>query len=184
MPSLVRCLSPTADTEDKMEAHNNKPVHTAPNQGEKFLLVGAELITFKLRGEDYSVFEDATQGGYGGPPPHRHLRQNEGLYVLEGEFTFHVEGEAIPATEGAFVNVPKGSLHTFENTGGRVGKLLVAMAPAGDFEKFVEEVAEQVSIDTPPTPPSEPPDADMISRIVAAGERHHLEIPPPPGENH
>jgi mannose-6-phosphate isomerase-like protein (cupin superfamily) len=174
----------TVDREDGIEEQNNKPSHTAPNQGERFLLVGAELITFKLRGEDYSIFENATQGGYGGPPPHRHLHQDEGFYVLEGEFTFHVEGEAIPATEGAFVNVPKGSLHTFENTGTGMGRLLVTVAPAGDFESFVEEVAERVSIDSPPTPPSEPPDADMISRIVAAGERHHLEMPPPPGDHH
>ena len=162
-----------------MEAQSKKPVLTAPNQGERFLLVGAELVTFKLRGADYAIMENATQGGYGGPPPHRHLRQDQGFYVLEGEFTFHVEGEAIPATEGAFAHVPKGSLHTFENTGSRVGRLLVTMAPAGDFEGFVEEVAERVSMDSPPPPLSEPPAADTISWIVAAGERHHLEILPP-----
>jgi hypothetical protein len=60
MPSLMRCSGATADEEDEMEAQNKKPVHTPPNQGERLLLVGAELITFKLRGEDYSVFEDAT----------------------------------------------------------------------------------------------------------------------------
>jgi mannose-6-phosphate isomerase-like protein (cupin superfamily) len=140
--------------------------------------VGAELVTFKLRGADYSIMENAPQRGYGGPPPHRHLRQDQGFYVLEGEFTFHVEGEAIPATEGAFVHVPKGSLHTFENTGSRVGKLLVTMAPAGDFEGFVEEVTERVSMDSPP-PPSEPRAADTVSPIVAAAERYHMEITPP-----
>ena len=163
-----------------MEAQSKKPVLTAPNQGERFLLVGAELVTFKLRGADYSIMENATQGGYGGPPPHRHLRQDQGFYVLECEFTFYVEVEAIPATEGAFAHVPKGSLHTFENTGSRVGKLLVTMAPAGDFERFVEEVAERVSMDLPPPPPSEPPAADTISWLVAAGKQHHLEIAIPP----
>jgi hypothetical protein len=59
MPSFVRCSGATADKEDKMEAQSKKTVHRAPNQGERFLLVGAELITFKLRGEGYSVFEDA-----------------------------------------------------------------------------------------------------------------------------
>lgn len=162
-----------------MEAQDERPAYAGPNQGERFLLVGSELITFKLRSKDYSVAENATRGGYGGPPPHRHLRQNEGFYVLEGEFTFHVEGEAIPAMEGAFVNVPKGALHTFENVGAGVGKLLVVMTPAGDIESFVEEVAQPVSTDSPPPPPSEPPDADTIGRIVAAAERHHLEIPPP-----
>ena len=66
-----------------MEAQSKKPVLTPPNQGERFLLVGAELVTFKLRGEDYSIMENASQGGYGGPPPHRHLRQDEGFYVLQ-----------------------------------------------------------------------------------------------------
>jgi hypothetical protein len=55
--------------EDEMEAQSKKPVLTAPNQGEKFLLVGAELVTFKLRGADYTICENATQGGYRGPPP-------------------------------------------------------------------------------------------------------------------
>jgi hypothetical protein len=66
MLGLVRCLGPTAGKEDKMEAQSNEPVHTAPNQGQRVLLVGAELITFKLRGEDYSVFENATQGRMSG----------------------------------------------------------------------------------------------------------------------
>ena len=52
-----------------MEAQSKKPRLMAPSQGERFLLVGAELITFKLRGEDYSIFENAIQGGYAGPPP-------------------------------------------------------------------------------------------------------------------
>ena len=115
-----------------------------------------------------------------GPPPHRHLRQDEGFYVLEGEFTFHVEGQAIPATAGAFVNLPKGGLPTFENTGPGIGRLLGIVAPLGDLESFLEEVGERVSLRTPPPLPAGPPDAETVSKIVAAGKRHHLHIPPPP----
>ena len=116
------------------------PVHT--DRGERFLLVGAELITFKLRGPEYSVFENATQAGYSGPPPYWHLRQDEGFYVLEGQFTFHVEGQAIRASAGTFVNIPKGSLHTFQTREAGVGRLLGIVTPPGDFERFVEEVGE------------------------------------------
>ncbi len=164
-----------------MKENRESAVHTGRGQGERFLLVGAELITFKLRGREYSVFENVTQAGYGGPPPHRHLRQDEGFYVLEGQFVFHVEGQAVPASAGSFVKIPKGILHTFQTTGTGVGRLLGIVAPSGDFERFVEEVAERVSMDTPPPPPTEPPDAAIIRRIVAAAERHHLEILPPPG---
>lgn len=146
--------------------------------GERFLLQGTELITFKAWGDTYTAFENVTRGGYPGPPPHRHLRQDEGFYVLEGAFTFDVEGEVIPATVGDFVNVPKGRLHTFANTGRGVGRLLGVIAPPGDFEGFVEEVGEQVALAVPPPLPAAPPDAAILDRILAAAARHHLAIPP------
>jgi hypothetical protein len=61
-----------------MKDTRENAVHTGRDQGERFLLAGAELITFKLRDRAHSVLENATQAGYGGPPPHRHLRQDEG----------------------------------------------------------------------------------------------------------
>jgi mannose-6-phosphate isomerase-like protein (cupin superfamily) len=142
----------------------------------RFLLAGAELITFKVRGSGYAVFENATQPGYGGPPPHRHLRQDEGFYVLEGRFTFQVDGHVIPAPPGTFVNVPKGGLHTFRTEGDGIGRLLVVVAPPGDFERFVEEVGEPVSIVAPPLLSAKPPGAVLLGRIVAAAARHHLKI--------
>jgi mannose-6-phosphate isomerase-like protein (cupin superfamily) len=126
-------------------------------QGEQFLLGGAELITFKLRGREYSVFENATRAGYGGPPPHRHFRQDEGFYVVEGQFTFYLEGRAIPISAGHFINIRKGSVHTFQTTGVGIGRLLVVVVPPGDFEAFVEELGERVNMTTPPVPPTAPP---------------------------
>jgi mannose-6-phosphate isomerase-like protein (cupin superfamily) len=70
--------------------------------GDRYLLAGAELITFILRGQEYSLLENATQAGYAGPPPHRHLRQDEGFYVLEGQFTFHIDGQTVKASAGQF----------------------------------------------------------------------------------
>ena len=81
--------------------------------GDRYLLAGAELITVILRGQEYSLLENATQAGYAGPPPHRHLRQDEGFYVLEGQFTFHVDGQSIQVSAGQFANVPKGQYPHF-----------------------------------------------------------------------
>ena len=149
--------------------------------GDRYLLAGAELITFILRGQEYSLLENATQAGYAGPPPHRHLRQDEGFYVLEGQFTFHVDGQTIQVSAGQFAYIPKGSTHTFENTGSGAGRMLVIVAPAGDFERFVEEAGEHVTTTTPPAPPSGLPDATMIHRLLVAAKRHYLEILLPPG---
>ena len=149
--------------------------------GDRYLLAGGELITFILRGQEYSLLENATQAGYAGPPPHRHLRQDEGFYVLEGQFTFHVDGQTIQVSAGQFAYIPKGSTHTFENTGSGAGRMLVIVAPAGDFERFIEEAGERVTTTTPPALPTGPPDATMIHRLLASAKRHHLEILLPPG---
>jgi mannose-6-phosphate isomerase-like protein (cupin superfamily) len=149
--------------------------------GDRYLLAGAELITFILRGQEYSLLENATQAGYAGPPPHRHSRQDEGFYVLEGWFTFHVDGKTIQVSAGQFANVQKGSAHTFQNTGSGVGRMLVIVAPAGDFERFIEEAGERVTTTTPPAPPTGPPDAAVVHRLLAAAQRNYLEILLPPG---
>ena len=148
-----------------------------PGRGARFLLGGAELITFKVRGAEYSVFENVTRAGYAGPPPHRHLRQDEAFYVLEGRFRFLVDGRPIDASAGAFVNVPKGALHIFSTEGTGIGRLLVVVAPPGDFERFVEEAGERVEITAPPPLPEGPPPADLLARIASAAARYHIEIP-------
>lgn len=156
---------------------------TRPGGGRRdgpFLLAGAELITFKVRGPAYSLFENVTRAGYGGPPPHRHLRQDEGFYVLEGRFSFQVDGRTIPAPAGTFVHVPRGTLHTFHTEGTGLGRLLVVVAPPGDFESFVEEAGEGVAMTLPPELPAGPPPAEVLRRILTAAARHHLDIAPPP----
>ncbi len=163
---------------DERSANASRELHT-----DGPLLGGTELITFKVRGPEYSVFENVTRAGYAGPPPHRHLRQDEAFYVLEGRFRFLVDGRPIDASAGAVVNVPKGALHTFCTEGTGVGRLLVVVAPPGDFERFVEEAAERVEIAVPPPLPGGPPPPDVIARLISAAARHHLEIPPPAGHN-
>lgn len=147
-----------------------------------YLLAGGELITWKLRGaagEAYSVFSNVTQPGYPGPPPHRHLRQDESFYVLAGNFQFMVDDRTVPGEPGTFVHVSRGSLHTFANTGNTLGRLLVTVGPAGDFEAFTEEVGEATSESAPP-PLSGPPSEEMIAKVVAGAQRHYIEIPAPP----
>jgi hypothetical protein len=60
--------------------------HVPPEEGDSFVLLG-ELIMLKLAeeraGASCTVFEELTQPGFGGPP-HRHLREVEAFYVVEG----------------------------------------------------------------------------------------------------
>ncbi len=165
----------------------SEPRVVGPGEGESYVLIGSEHITFKnrgARGEGCTIFENATQAGYQGPPPHYHRNQNEDFYVLEGHFEFRVDDHTVEGGPGTFVHSPKGSVHTFRNiTGEGIGKLLVTVSPAGDFEAFVEELGEPTQEKSPPTPPSEPPDAATAERLAAVASEHGIEIVAPPSEH-
>ena len=170
--------------ETGMEMREEGATYVPPGAGHSLIVPAADLITFKWRGEEgdpYSIVEDATQGPYEGPPPHLHLRQDESFYVAQGEFVFVVGDREIPGTVGAFVHVPKGTVHTWRNVGTGIGKLIMTFSPAGDVERFFEEIGEPTTTKTPPTPPMEPPDPATMEMILDSAARNHIGSPPPPG---
>jgi hypothetical protein len=77
---------------------------------------------------------------------------------------------------GTFVNIPKGTLHTFRNAGTMPVRFLGMVAPSG-FEGFFEEVGEPAADAS--SPPAGPPD---VEKVMATAPKYGLEISPPPGE--
>jgi quercetin dioxygenase-like cupin family protein len=71
----------------------------------------------------------------GGPPSHIHRGEDEFFYVLSGEFHFQLGDRVLPAPAGSFVFIPRGAVHTFQNTGAQPGVLLGGVTPAG-FEGY------------------------------------------------
>jgi glyoxylate utilization-related uncharacterized protein len=59
---------------------------------------------------------------------------------LEGELNVLVGDRTVTATTGAFVLVPRGTVHTFSKPGQHQPKYWFTISPAG-FEKFFEEIA-------------------------------------------
>jgi mannose-6-phosphate isomerase-like protein (cupin superfamily) len=156
-------------------------VHIPPGGGEKLWVLG-DFYTFKMTGEEsegaFSVFETVTSAGSLGPPPHIHHGEEESFYVLEGEVEMMTGGDTVKATQGSFVHVPRGVLHTFRNVGTTPARLLVVITPAG-FEQFFREVGEPATDISNPPVSSGPPD---IERIVTTARKYNCEIPPPPGQ--
>lgn len=70
------------------------------------------------------------------PPLHIHTREDEYLYVLEGDVSFYVGEEKYRAGAGGFVSFPRELVHTFaiESDSAR---LLVIVTPGG-FERMFE----------------------------------------------
>src|SRR5262245_47400614 len=96
-----------------------------PGDGKACWVVG-DLYTILASGEDtggaYALMHAVVPPG-GGPPPHLHRREDEAFYVLEGELVFQADGRDIAATAGAWITLPRGSLHTFRNTGTSAAKM-------------------------------------------------------------
>ncbi|HUX43579.1 MAG TPA: cupin domain-containing protein [Terracidiphilus sp.] len=75
----------------------------------------------------------------GGPPLHRHSREDEWFYVLDGELTWEVDGQRFTGGAGASAFAPRGTAHAYQNFHGEAAHLLVMVTPAG-LDKFFEDV--------------------------------------------
>ena len=116
-----------------------------------------------------SVQQQATHPG-GGPPLHRHSREDEGFCVLEGEYEFRVGEQTFRAGPGTFVFGPRGIPHTFKCVGPGPGKIQVIISPPG-LEAFFEEVDVLAR--------QGPPD---VGKVVALAGKYGVEfLGPPPG---
>jgi mannose-6-phosphate isomerase-like protein (cupin superfamily) len=114
----------------------------ASGEGKTLWVLGG-LYEFKATGEDtrgmFALWETTTPPGNPGPPSHIHHNEDEVFYLLEGELELMVEGRASVVGAGTFVNIPRGTLHTFRNAGTTPARFLGMVTPGG-FEGFFEEV--------------------------------------------
>jgi len=132
-----------SELEEDAMTSEMEPLQLAPGEG---LVVsnpvGAEM-TFKLRGEQtngtLTMFESEVPAGEG-PPFHVHANEEEGLYVLAGDFRFRIGDDLCAASTGSFFFVPRGTPHCFQNVGERPGRLLVTFTPSG-MERFFDRFA-------------------------------------------
>ena len=62
---------------------------------------------------------------------HVHHEEDDAFYILEGEMTFLLGGDPVPAPPGTFVLVPPGVEHGFRNDSDVPVRMLNIHAPAG-----------------------------------------------------
>ncbi|MBO3461816.1 cupin domain-containing protein [Aetokthonos hydrillicola Thurmond2011] len=152
-------------------------IQQQPGQGNSYWF-GQDLYTFKAvgaqTGESYALCE-VIVAPQGGTPLHRHSRENESFYVLEGDIEFQLDDRTLTATPGTFLYSPQGQLHQFTNTTSTPAKMLVWVTPAG-FEKFIAEVGKAVYRQVTPAPTLSPTD---LEKILATAPKYGIEIIPP-----
>jgi quercetin dioxygenase-like cupin family protein len=158
--------------EQIMERDFDRVKIVPPGAGKTRNVLG-ETATSILTGEDtggaYAVGEQVNLPG-GGPPLHKHHREDEGFYILEGEYDFHVGDRVIRASPGTYLFAPRGIPHTFRCVGPGRGRLQVTITPAG-LERFFEELSALASAGPP-----------EMGAFIALAQQYELEIlGPPPG---
>ncbi|CAN5258151.1 hypothetical protein BH24ACT19_BH24ACT19_03400 [soil metagenome] len=165
-----------------MEAESPKTVHLGPGEGRAVWMTGEEeLVTRKVSAEQtggaYSLFEVEVGPG-SGQAPHIQHREDECLYVLDGEFEFlDDDGGVERGGPGSVLYVPKGNLHRYGNMGETAGRLLLIHTPGGSHERFLEEAGEPATNGGASPVSEEPLEAE---RIAAIGVEYGMEIVPLP----
>jgi quercetin dioxygenase-like cupin family protein len=150
----------------------SKAVHGTAS-GEAYWGPG-DLYVFHATGAETggSMFAfDCVVAPGGGPPPHRHLAEDELFYLYDGAIEFKAEGETVVVGKNESIFVPKGTAHSYRNVGDSSAQMLTIYTPAG-MEGWFREVFDPPE-DITKTPP--PPDDAMIARMLEAGPRYNVE---------
>lgn len=92
-----------------------------------------------------TVIEHTLPPGRVAMPLHRHEREAETTYVLEGTLSVQVEKRVTHVGPGSTLVKPAGVFHTFWNEGARPARFLEMIAPGG-LEAYYEEISGIVPV--------------------------------------
>lgn len=112
-----------------------------------------------------AVVEHVLGPGQLGAPLHRHSREDEVSFVLEGELTVQQAGELATTSAGGTIVKPRGVFHTFWNPGAVPVRFLEIIAP-GAFADYFRELAPLIG-------PAGLPD---FGAVAALAERYGMEL--------
>jgi len=102
--------------------------------GVRFMIPGTDT------GDRFSLVEHPIPPRGLAAPLHRHNREDEYSFVLEGRMGALLGDAVVEAGPGDLVYKPRGQWHTFWNASDRPARILEIIAPAG-FERFFAELA-------------------------------------------
>jgi quercetin dioxygenase-like cupin family protein len=125
-----------------MQATSPKVVR--PQDGRAGFL-GSIGVRFMIDGEEtgggVSLVEHPMSAHALAAPLHRHTREDEYSYVLEGRVGALLGDEVVFGEVGDLIFKPRNQWHTFWNAGDAPARLLEIISPAG-FERFFAELVD------------------------------------------
>ena len=115
--------------------------------------IGALGVRFLIGGGDsgggFSLVEHPLAPRALAAPMHRHSREDEYSFILEGRVGAKLGDEVVFGGPGDLIVKPRDQWHTFWNAGDEPARLLEIISPAG-FERYFEELIEAFGGGRPP----------------------------------
>jgi mannose-6-phosphate isomerase-like protein (cupin superfamily) len=149
--------------------------------GKEYVLAGIAmkcLLSGEHTAEQFCLFENRSDGNTR-TPIHVHARDDETVYIIEGELTAVVDGRPRRLTAGESIFLPRGVPHQLVNMSGIPGRYILIGTPAL-FDRFLEEAGRELQageVAGPPTP-------EEIVRLRDAARRFGITLlsdwPAPP----
>jgi quercetin dioxygenase-like cupin family protein len=143
-------------------------IAVGPGEGNRVRSPLGGDVTFIVGGEQSGGALAALEAGAPpgeGPPLHVHTREDETVYVLEGEFRWKLGDELSTTGPGSFVFIPRGLAHTWQCVGDQPGRMLITFAPAG-MEGFFDRLSDLTEFD--------------LDAFRAAAAEHGMDVVGPP----
>ena len=128
--------------------------------GVRFMLDGPEAA------QRFSLVEHPMPPRALAAPLHRHSREDEYSFVIEGRMGALLGDHEVYADAGDLVHKPRDQWHTFWNAGDEPCRILEIISPAG-FELFFDELVDANAAGTP--------DLEALPALAA---RYGLEMQP------
>ncbi len=117
-------------------------------ESKTFVLAGIvmkRLLSGKQTAGQFCLFENQSNGNTR-TPIHVHARDDETVYVIEGELTAVVDGQPRRMTAGGSIFMPRGVPHQLMNMSGNPCRYILIGTPAL-FDRFLEEVGRELQLD-------------------------------------
>src|SRR5215475_14948125 len=145
--------TPTLDKTQQKIKHDKfdqQPVVVLPDSGEQLNIADSQTF-HKIKSKDtngvFSVLEFVTPSGKG-VALHVHEREDELVYLLEGEIEVTLGNQKMKAVPGVMALLPRGIPHGFTNVGNKPSRLLDTILP-GQFDNYFVELAALYAVGEP-----------------------------------
>lgn len=148
-------------------------MHIPAGSGNRISFLGMDLI-WKItaeasRGTILSFVQVAPPGT--GVPMHRHLKEEENIFLIEGDLVFRLGDETFDVAPGDIVNMPRGAPHGFRIVGDHPAQILFTLdlSPTSDYETMFNGLVGLA-----------PGDFEQIRAVCAANDVEFISPPQMP----